>query len=125
MLPRPRTSSVSILLLCALTSVLPPPLHGQSASSDQNGRPVFKANARTVVLDVVVAGKNGRPVVGLHKQDFLAAEDGNPQHRYILRGTYRRAVDPGRRADIASERLHQYSPHDSRAGRPPSCCSTI
>ena len=79
MLPRPRTSSVSILLLCALTSVLPPPLHGQSASSDQNGRPVFKANARTVVLDVVVAGKNGRPVVGLHKQDFLAAEDGNPQ----------------------------------------------
>jgi VWFA-related protein len=46
---------------------------------DAEGRLVFKANARTVVLDVVVTGKNGRPVEGLHKEEFLVSEDGQPQ----------------------------------------------
>jgi len=51
----------------------------QAAQPDDAGRPVFKTNARTVVVDVVVTGKNGRPVEGLRREDFLAEEDRKPQ----------------------------------------------
>jgi VWFA-related protein len=51
----------------------------QTAPAVDNGPQVFKANARIVVLDVVVAAKNGRPVTGLRKEDFLVSEDGKPQ----------------------------------------------
>src|ERR1700733_8001630 len=40
---------------------------------------VFRANARIVVLDVAVTGKNHRPLTGLHQQDFVLSEDGHPQ----------------------------------------------
>jgi VWFA-related protein len=40
---------------------------------------VLTMNARTVIVDVVVTGKDGRPVQGLHQQDFAVSEDGHPQ----------------------------------------------
>jgi VWFA-related protein len=40
---------------------------------------VFRANARIVVLDVAVSGKNHRPLTGLHQQDFVLIEDGQAQ----------------------------------------------
>jgi VWFA-related protein len=58
--------------LCAL-------LHGQTAHPDNNAGRVFKTSARIVVLDVVVTGKNHRPLTGLRQQDFQIAEDGHPQ----------------------------------------------
>jgi VWFA-related protein len=61
-----------LLLVCAL-------LHGQTAPPDQNTGRVFKTSARIVVLDVVVTGKNHRPLTGLHQQDFQVSEDGHPQ----------------------------------------------
>ena len=61
-----------LLLGCAL-------LHGQTAQHDQNTGRVFKTSARIVVLDVVVTGKNHRPLTGLHQQDFQVSEDGHPQ----------------------------------------------
>jgi VWFA-related protein len=54
-------------------------LLGQTAVPDSNGRLVFKANARIVVVDVVATGRDGRPVDGLRKEDFALAEDGAPQ----------------------------------------------
>jgi len=66
-------------LLIGLASLLPAPLHGQTPTQGDNGRQVFKANARIVVLDVVVSGKNSRPLSGLDKKDFLVTEDGHPQ----------------------------------------------
>jgi VWFA-related protein len=51
----------------------------QAAPPAESAHPVFKANARIVVLDVVVSGMKGRPVRGLHKEDFLVSEDGKPQ----------------------------------------------
>ena len=51
----------------------------QTAVPDANGRLVFKANARMVVLDVVVMGRDGKPVQGLRKEDFSISEDGAPQ----------------------------------------------
>jgi VWFA-related protein len=55
------------------------PLAAQTAVPDEKGHLVFKANARTVVLDVVVTGRDGHPVPGLTKEDFLVSEDGQPQ----------------------------------------------
>jgi VWFA-related protein len=52
---------------------------GQTAVPDAGGRLVFKANARIVVLDVVVTGHDGKPVQGLKKEDFAVAEDGRSQ----------------------------------------------
>jgi VWFA-related protein len=98
MLPRPRTSLLSILLLGSVVAVISAPLNGQIAASDGNERPVFKANARTVVLDVVVTGKSGRPIEGLHKEDFLAEEDGHPQN--ITFFEEHRGVQPVRAASL-------------------------
>jgi VWFA-related protein len=41
--------------------------------------PVFRTNARDVIVDVVVTRSNGDPVHGLTKQDFEVKEDGKPQ----------------------------------------------
>lgn len=77
MLQRSCSALWLVLLLGGLASS--PPLHSQTALPEDNGHRVFKANARIVVLDVVVTGMKGRPVEGLHKQDFLVSEDGHPQ----------------------------------------------
>ncbi len=41
--------------------------------------PVYRANARDVIVDVVVTKSNGDPVAGLTKQDFEVKEDGKSQ----------------------------------------------
>ncbi len=72
-----------VLLLGGLASLLSPPLPSQTttqpAKPDANGGRVFQANARIVILDVVVTGKGRHPLMGLHKQDFVLSEDGHPQ----------------------------------------------
>ncbi len=71
-----RLACKSVLLLGAL---LTPSLQSQTATPASNPKSVFKANARIVVLDVVVTGKGGTPLPGLQKQDFLVTEQGYPQ----------------------------------------------
>jgi hypothetical protein len=41
--------------------------------------PVFKANARAVLVDVVVTDGHGNPVSGLRQQDFKLTENGSPE----------------------------------------------
>jgi VWFA-related protein len=67
------------LLLAGLGSLFSAPLQSQTAPRDANASQVFHTNARIVVLDVVVSGKNRRPLTGLHKQDFVLSEDGHAQ----------------------------------------------
>lgn len=50
-----------------------------SQNGDAQGTPVFKAQSRLVVIDVVVHDKNGHIVVGLQPKDFLIMENGEPQ----------------------------------------------
>jgi VWFA-related protein len=73
------SASGLVLLLAGLGSLLSAPLQSQTAPQDANASQVFHANARIVVVDVVVTGKNRRPVTGLHKQDFGLSENGHPQ----------------------------------------------
>ena len=70
-------SALRLVLLLG-GSLLSVPLQSQTPPPS-NGKPAFQANARIVVLDVVVTGKNQRPLTGLHKQDFVLSEDGHPQ----------------------------------------------
>lgn len=59
--------------------LLATPLWSQSPTPGNDSSRVFQANARIVVLDVVVSGKNHRPLTGLGRQDFRLFEDGHPQ----------------------------------------------
>jgi VWFA-related protein len=75
--------SCSVLAWTILLGAVAMPLcalfPGQTAEPDHNAGRVFKTSARIVVVDVVVTGKNHRPLTGLHQQDFQVAEDGHPQ----------------------------------------------
>ncbi len=52
-----------------------------ATSADQApGGYVFRSNVRRVPLDVIVLDKNGAPVRGLTKDDFVVEEDRNPQN---------------------------------------------
>ena len=65
---------VTFLSLCTL------PIWAQTAPSpNQEPTPVFRANARAVLVDVVVTDSHGNPVTGLHQQDFKLSEDSKPQ----------------------------------------------
>src|SRR5277367_4290157 len=66
-----RRPSLLVVLLGILAAEVLPAQQGPPA--------VFQANARIVVLDVAVSGKNHRPLTGLHQQDFLLIEDGQAQ----------------------------------------------
>jgi VWFA-related protein len=65
---------VAFLSVCTL-----PVLAQTAPSRDQEPTPVFRANARAVLVDVVVTDSHGNPVTGLHQQDFKLTEDGKPQ----------------------------------------------
>jgi len=47
-------------------------------AANQDQATVLRANARAVVVDVVVTKGNDEPVTALHKQDFTVLEDGKP-----------------------------------------------
>jgi VWFA-related protein len=68
-----------VLLLGGLAGFPSAFLQSQTAPPETGGGHVFQTNARIVVLDVVVSGKNHRPLTGLQKQDFVLTEDGHPQ----------------------------------------------
>ena len=50
-----------------------------SGSGQSSGDYVFRSTVRRVPVDVVVQDKNGNPVTGLKKEDFLIEEDGKKQ----------------------------------------------
>ena len=65
-------------------SAAPAPTAGNSEIEAEQeallqGMPVYRTNARDVVLDVVVTKSNGDPVPGLGRKDFEVKEDGKPQ----------------------------------------------
>jgi VWFA-related protein len=67
--------SPPVLVFCCVAS-----LCAQSSDhSAQEQIPTIKAEARAVVVDVVVTDSHGNPVSGLHEQDFRVIEDGKPE----------------------------------------------
>ncbi len=68
--------------VCLVTLILPALfltiLHSQN-DTDTEGRTVFHAVVRTVVVDVVVTDNKNQPVAGLPKEAFQLTEQGQPQ----------------------------------------------
>jgi VWFA-related protein len=79
MLRRSPISQAWLLLLSCCVILLTTQLQSQTAVPDENGKLVFKANVRTVVLNIVVTSHDGNSIKGLHKQDFQVSEDGHAQ----------------------------------------------
>jgi VWFA-related protein len=67
--------TLSVLLLAAGLI----PADAQSKAPADAGAPVFRLQVRRVPVDVVVLDKNGNPVRGLKKNDFVVKEDGKAQ----------------------------------------------
>ncbi|HEY3706469.1 MAG TPA: VWA domain-containing protein [Terracidiphilus sp.] len=67
--------AILLSTLIPLVNLSHPAAHAQQ----EPGAPIFRLLVRRVPVDVVVLDKNGNPVQGLKKADFLVKEDGNPQ----------------------------------------------
>jgi VWFA-related protein len=84
------------LLAPAVALLLAAPLLSQTANTLTQGPiPVFKTNARAVVVDVVVTKGVDEPVKGLHKQDFEVFEDGKPQTIDFFEEHIAKTLPPG------------------------------
>ena len=68
----------AVVLACSAFICPTAELAGQTAET-QASIPVLRLNARQVLVDVVVTGRRGKPVTGLHKEDFQVFEDGSSQ----------------------------------------------
>ncbi len=71
--------SLGALSWLTLSSLTAPSQKTNSAGSAQSGDYVFRSTVRRVPVDVVVQDKNGNPVTGLKKEDFVIEEDGKKQ----------------------------------------------
>src|ERR1700733_13035896 len=73
-MPRP----VIALLLCAcLSANAQQPLQNAANGPETNLK--FATTTQLVVEDVLIKGKDGKPILGLKPTDFTITEDGKPQ----------------------------------------------
>jgi VWFA-related protein len=68
---------LSVIFIVAATVLTTKPC---AWSQKDAGTPVFRLQVRRVPIDVVVLDKNGNPVRGLKKGDFMVKENGKAQH---------------------------------------------
>src|SRR6185437_13916841 len=68
----------SILTVLLLAGFIP--AGAQSKEAADSAPPVFRLQVRRVPVDVVVLDKDGNPVHGLKKNDFVVKEHGKAQH---------------------------------------------
>jgi len=73
-----RTAGQSLSVLFLAAGLIP--AGAQSKAPADAGTPVFRLQVRRVPVDVVVLDKDGNPVRGLKKDDFVVKEDGKTQH---------------------------------------------
>lgn len=65
---------LSLFLAALLVPVLP-----CMAAQQDAGRPSFRVNAHSVLVDVVVTDSHGKPITGLPKSAFHVSDNGRPQ----------------------------------------------
>ncbi|HEX8813134.1 MAG TPA: VWA domain-containing protein, partial [Terracidiphilus sp.] len=73
-------SGIASLFLCAGVALTVAQTPTSPATSEANEpTPTFRSSSRLVVVDVVVANREGKPISGLKKEDFNLLEDGKDQ----------------------------------------------
>ena len=77
-------------------------VYSQTIDIGHSSNATFKAQARLVVVDVVVTNHKGEPVTGLQKSDFQVSDEGQQQiiasfeeHRGVPGHRHRSACSPG------------------------------
>ena len=71
--------NVSKPLVALLVGLVAAGARAQDAGPPAAPAPTFRSDVEMVVVDVVVAGKDGGPLSGLRGEDFTVTEDGVPQ----------------------------------------------
>src|SRR5258708_12181494 len=64
----------------------------------ERSQPSFPARAEAITVDVVVLDKDGQPVAGLTKDDFVLLEGGRPQPIVAFEARQAPAAEAGTRA---------------------------
>jgi VWFA-related protein len=86
--PRLGRAARSLLLSFAVVLLTPLP-----AAPRQTEKPTFPAGTEVVTVDVVVTGRDGRPVLDLRPEDFTVTEDGKPQEIVAFDAIHRPAPE--------------------------------
>ncbi len=86
------TASVLFSFALSIGCAASPP--AQSARSTQDAVPVYKANARAVVVDVVATKGSDEPLLALRKENFTVLEDGKPQEIDLFEEHSARTLPP-------------------------------
>lgn len=89
------TRSVSLASLAVVFGFAFPLDAAAAAAGSQTNPPVYKAQAREVVVDVVVTQGKDEPVNGLSAKDFVVMEDGRPQTVDYFEEHSARTLPPG------------------------------
>ena len=78
---RARRSSTALVALALVAAAAAARLHAGTIAAQQPAaqRPSFPSGTEIVTVDVVVTGRDGRPVLDLRQEDFTVSEDGKPQ----------------------------------------------
>ena len=72
-----RRSAIALFLCVWLTATAPQPV--QNAATGPDANLTFATTTQLVVEDVLIKGKDGKPILGLKPTDFTITEDGKPQ----------------------------------------------
>jgi len=72
-------SRIRLLVLSSFSFILPVIGLAQVPGDTHTSVPVFRAQSKIVVVDVVVTDKSGKAVTGLKASDFQLSENGTPQ----------------------------------------------
>src|SRR5437667_4020851 len=86
--------AASLAGLLALATAAVSTLSGQ----EDRRQPSFPARAEAITVDVVVLDKDGQPVGGLTKDDFVLLEGGRPQPIVAFEARQTPAAEAGTRA---------------------------
>jgi len=71
--------ALSSSLLTLILAAQPSWLSAQAGEQAAGDGTVLKSESRAVLVDIVVTDKDGKPVKGLHPENFTVSEDGHPQ----------------------------------------------
>ena len=75
----PRRPLQTLCWLLAASLFLPPPAVRAQAPPAAPAPPTFPSGVELITVDAVVLDRDGRPVPGLTREDFVVKEDGRPR----------------------------------------------
>jgi VWFA-related protein len=89
--------------------VLAVPLWPKS-KNPKSSEPMLKITSRAVLVDVIVTGKDGKPVTGLSKDAFTVTDQGKPQAITFFEENGTRPIQPAQMPKLPPDVFSNFSP---------------